>query len=213
MAGKNGAVAALDQEQVGNGGEWVIEATRPYTMSITVEGIAPLLLHAWDIESIEEKAKAAKNSASKKQDDVESYAYRTRDGWLGVPGKNFAMSLVTQAKSLQDPRSPRKSAMDLARATIVSLTTVAPFEPHTKTWDYLDRQRVTVQRAGVTRTRPAMQEGWRLTFDLLINTPEYWSPIAVVKLASEAGRLVGLCDYRPTYGRFVIAGHEVHTHD
>lgn len=211
MASKNGstAVMTLAEQQVSNGGEMALDTMRPYVMSISIEGIAPLLFHSWNIESVEAKAASAKNSAAKKQDDVESYAYRTRDGYLGVPGANFTAALIVAAKSMPDPRSPRKSAMDLCRASIVPLSTVAPFEPQTKTWDYLDRRRVTVQRAGVTRTRPAMQEGWRLTFDLLINAPEYWTPASVVRLANEAGKLVGLCDFRPSHGRFTVTGYAV----
>jgi hypothetical protein len=54
------------------------------------------------------------------------------------------------------------------------------------------------------RIRPAMREGWEAEFDLLITTPEYLSPAIMSGLISQAGRLVGLCDFRPTYGRFNI---------
>jgi hypothetical protein len=109
---------------------------------------------------------------------------------------------------MQDPRSPRKSLADMIRAGIVPLDVIALFEPKRKEWDYEDKQRVTIQRAGITRVRPAMREGWRITFDLLVNIPEYLNESLLMSLLNNAGRLVGICDYRPTYGRFSIAGFE-----
>jgi hypothetical protein len=199
----------LDKAQTTNGAHDIIDLSIPYRVTVALEGVAPLLFHAWNNESVAEKAAAAKGSKAKKSDDVESYVYRDADGNLGIPGKNLHASIVVAGKSMPDPRSPRKSAMDLCRAGIVPLSIIAPFEPLTQRWDYEDKQRVTVQRAGVTRTRPAMREGWRATFTLLVNTPEYLNPQLVNQLIAQAGRLVGLCDFRPTYGRFAVVGYAV----
>jgi hypothetical protein len=201
-------IEQLDRGQVSNGAQPSIAEGEPYTVTVTVRGVAPLLFHAWNNEAVEEKAKAGKNTAQKKTDNVESYVYRDPNGNIGIPGKNFYASIVEAGRFIQDPRSPRKSARDLCRAAIVPLTIVAPFEPAVPTWDYLDRQRVTVQRSGITRVRPAMAEGWRVTFDLLVNLPEYISATLLTKLIGDAGRLVGVCDYRPTYGRFALVGFE-----
>ena len=43
----------------------------------------------------------------------------------------------------QDPRSPRKSAMDLFKAGAVCLTPLASL--HVRDWDYEDRRRVMIQ--------------------------------------------------------------------
>lgn len=195
---------ALNVEQVSDGANEIIEMGYPYRMTVSVVGSAPLLFHAWNSEAIDEKAKSAKGSKAKKSDDLETYAYRDQDGYLGIPGTNFVAAICLAGKFMQDPRSPRKSAFDLCKAGVVPLTIVAPFRPLTQKWDYEDRRRVTIQRAGITRTRPAMREGWRVTFDLLINTPEYLPPYIMTKLIGDAGRLVGVCDFRPTYGRFTI---------
>jgi hypothetical protein len=204
----NGHKTIVDAGQVTNGAQDLIEQGFPYRMAVTVIGTAPLLFHAWNSEAVDEKAKSAKGSKAKKTDDIESYVYRNYDGYLGVPGANFAASICLAGKFMQDPRSPRKSALDLCKAGIVPLSIIAPFEPMTKDWDYEDRRRVTIQRAGITRTRPAMREGWRVTFDLLINLSEYLNPAIMTKLINDAGRLVGVCDFRPTYGRFSIQAIE-----
>lgn len=200
---------AVDEAQITNGAKDAIEQGLPYRLSVGIVGTAPLLFHAWNVASVAEKAASAKGSKAKKSDDLESYCYRDEHGHLGVPGQNFAASIQQAGRYMQDPRSPRKSALDLCKAGVVPLTPVATFEPLTAVWDFEHAARVTVQRAGITRVRPAMREGWRLTFDVLITTPEYLSPATMAHLIGQAGRLVGLCDFRPTYGRFAVSAMDV----
>jgi len=200
---------AVREDQTTNGAEEGITATKPYTAFITLKGDAPLLFHNWNCESIAEKAGAAKGSKSKKTDDIESYVYRDADGYLGIPGKNFHGALIEAGRYQSDPRSPRKSMKDMLKAAIVPLDVVAPFHPKKQDWDYLDKQRVTIQRAGITRTRPAMLEGWQVTFRVLVTLPDYLTETVLRNLAREAGRLIGLCDFRPTYGRFGVTRFEI----
>lgn len=49
-----------------------IEIGIPYVVEVTIVGVAPLLFHRWSCDAVAEKAKAAKNSAAKKQDNIES---------------------------------------------------------------------------------------------------------------------------------------------
>jgi hypothetical protein len=195
---------ALAEDQVSNGAEDTIEMTLPYLVDVTIVGVAPLLYHAWNTESVDAKAAAAKGSKAKKSDDVESYVYRTEDGYLGVAGKCFYGALCEAARFSQDPRSPRKSARDLVKAAVQVLTLVAPLEPKRKNWDYDDKQRVVIQRSAITRVRPALKEGWKVTFQLAVNLPEYITPGFLYELIKRAGQFTALCDYRPTYGRFRI---------
>lgn len=200
--------AVLDAAQQSNDAKAVIDGRVAYVATVEVRGTAPLLFHRWSIEAIAEKAKAKKGSVEKKVDNVESYVYRLNDGRLGIPGMNMTAALCEAARYSQDPRSPRKSARDLVRASVVPLDGIAPFVPDCLTWDFEDARRVAVQRAGVTRVRPAMREGWRVQFSLLVNSPEYLAPEFLHTLVSSAGRLIGLCDFRPTYGRFEVSHFE-----
>jgi hypothetical protein len=179
-----------------------IEVAAPVIVTFTLEGVAAMLFHRWSNEAVAEKAAAAKNSAAKKTDNIESYVYRNQAGELCVPGEYVRMATILAAKFRQDPRSPRKSAYDLFKAGLTSLTELASLG--TKDWDYLDARRVMVQRNGVTRQRPAMNEGWRAEFRFMINTPEYISPNLLQAVMTDAGRLVGVGDFRPTFGRFQI---------
>jgi len=193
-------------------------AEAPYVAYVAITGTATILFHAWNNEAVAEKAAAKKGSATKKEDNVESYVYRDVDGNICLPGRYLVGSLTDprngSAKYLQDPRSPRKSALDLFRAGVVALTELAPIIPldselPAKDWDFLDRQRVMVQRQGVTRARPAFHAGWRASLELMVLSPEYISRSMLHEALTRAGQLVGVGDFRPTYGRFRIDAFEI----
>lgn len=213
----NGEPTAIGEE-ITNGGANDIALTEPYIVSVTIEGTSTMLFHRWNNEAVAEKAAAKKGSEAKKTDNVESYVWRDMDNHVCLPGRYLVGSLTDPrngaAKYRQDPRSPRKSALDLFKAAIVPLTELAPIYSNgaatpARSWDYLDSQRVMVQRQGVTRVRPAFLAGWQATITLMCNTPEYVSPAMLNEVLSMAGRLVGVGDFRPTYGRFVITRFDV----
>lgn len=196
-------VIRLDEKQVTNGGEEVISFSYPYQVAVTIEGSAALLFHRWNCDAVEEKAKAAKGSAAKKTDNIESYIYRNDAGEICLPGEYLRQAIIHAAKFRQDPRSPRKSAMDLFKAAIVPMTELASLG--VTDWDYEDRRRVTVQRSGITRIRPAMKAGWKCEVELLCNIPEYVDTLLLRQVIDDAGRLIGVGDFRPTFGRFTVA--------
>jgi len=200
MAAKE-RITAIGPE-VTNGAAGVIELSRPYRAEVTIRGEADLLFHRWNCEAVEAKAKAAKGSAAKKADNIESYVYRNEGNEICIPGEYVRQSLIGAAKFRQDPRSPRKSAQDLVKAGVVSLTQLASLG--TTEWDYEHKCRVQVQRNGITRVRPAMKAGWHATFMFQVNLPEYISQTFLLNLLVDAGRLIGVGDFRPTYGRFQV---------
>ena len=206
---------------VSNAGEETIVADAPYRVEVEITGDSAILFHRWQSDSVEAKAKAAKGSTAKKTDDVASYVWRNDDEIICLPGEYLRGSLIDPrngaSKYVQDPRSPRKSALDLFRAGVVALTDLAPIVKADGTvadaWDYLDRRRVTVQRAGVTRERPAFNAGWKAEVTFMILTPQYIDPSLFRRVLGQAGLLVGVGDFRPTFGRFSITRFEMLTDD
>ena len=69
-----------------NGAKDAIDLSQPYSVALSITGSADFLFHRWNTEAVAEKAKAAKNSAAKKSDNVESYVYRNDSGELCIPG-------------------------------------------------------------------------------------------------------------------------------
>lgn len=190
-----------------NSAKRMLDTSRPYRAEVSIRGDADLLFHRWNCEAVEAKAKSAKGSAAKKSDDVESYVYRNDDSALCLPGEYLRQAIIAAAKFRQDPRSPRKSAQDLVKAAVVSLTPLASLG--VREWDYEHRCRVQVQRNGITRVRPALRAGWTATLIFMVNLPEYVAPEMLQSLLTDAGRLVGIADFRPTYGRFQVTRFEV----
>jgi len=199
---KNRIVGAIGGEAPSNGAELGISFMKPFRVEVTIEGTAPILFHRWNCESVESKSKAKKGSAEKKSDDVESYVYRNDKKELCIPGEYLRGAVVGAAKFQQDPRSPRKSAADLFKAAIISLTELASLG--VKDWDLLDKRRVVIQRNAITRSRPCMREGWKATFVLQVQLPEYIDQALLHATITAAGKLIGLGDFRPSYGRFQI---------
>lgn len=190
-----------------NGARVAIEHSKPYIATVAIEGTADLLFHRWNCEAVAEKAASAKGSKAKKSDDIQSYLYRTEKGNIALPGEYLRMAVLGAAKFRQDPRSPRKSALDLYKAGVISLTPLADLGA--KDFDYCHQCRVTVQRNGITRSRPAMKAGWKAQIDLLVNLPEYISPNDLHEALNQAGKLIGVGDFRPTYGRFLVKSFDV----
>lgn len=184
-----------------------VEYSVPYMIEASVEGTSAMLFHRWSCEAVEEKSKAAKGSKAKKEDNVESYIYRDEKEMISIPAEYFRQAMIHAAKFKQDPRSPRKSAMDLFKAgiaTIGELCSLGVKEP-----DYLDRRRVVIQRSGITRIRPAMSAGWKCSVSLQILLPEYISPALANETLGYAGRIVGIGDFRPSFGRFMVTRFDV----
>jgi hypothetical protein len=190
-----------------NGGEIGVTMQAPYTATVTIRGTADLLFHRWNPEAVDSKARASKNSEEKRSDNIESYVWRNEEGEICVPGEYLRGAIILASKYKQDPRSPRKSAMDLFKAGVVAMTPLASLG--TKRWDYEDRRRVVVQRSGINRVRPAMRSGWECEHELLVLTPEYIGRDLLLEVIGTAGRLGGVGDFRPTYGRFNVTAFSI----
>ena len=200
-------VVKLDVEQVSPGGDEQIGYSEPYTVEVTVRGVCPILFHRWNVEAVETKAKAAKGSTAKKTDDTESYLYRGESGEVCSPGEYLRQSIINAAKFKQGPAQPRKlghgpvqgrdhRAPDrsrLARPGSAGLLRQAPGDgsapgrhPRSPGHELRAGKRTVAfmgQPAGIHRRRSFLRQ-----------------------VLDDAGRLVGVGDFRPTYGRFTCAG-------
>lgn len=206
MAKKLSTMTQIGGDVPTNGARNEISMSEPYIARVQIEGITDLIFHRWNCEAVAEKAGSAKGSRAKKTDNIESYVYRDDKGDICLPGEYLRQSIILAAKFRQDPRSPRKSALDLFKAGVISLTLLASLGK--SQWDFEHRCRVVVQRNGITRTRPAMKSGWIAKVDLQVSLPEYIAPALLQDVIASAGRLVGVGDNRPTYGRFMVTRFE-----
>lgn len=190
-------------DNVTNAAKDLIDLTIPYFVDIKIQGTADLMMHRYTVEAVEEKTKAKKNSKVKKTDNIESYLYRNDKNEICLPGEYLRQSIINAAKFQSDPRSPRKSAMDLYKAAIVDMTGLAPINDGATQPDYLDTRRVVINRSSaVPRTRPCFLKGWTVEFTFQVLLPEYIEPHNLQEALKMAGNVVGVGNFRPTYGRF-----------
>ena len=195
-------VTAIGGEAPTNGAEDIISLSQPYHVTAKIKGSSDFLFHRWNCEAVAEKAAAAKGSKAKKTDDIESYVYRNPNGELCIPGEYFRQSVVMAAKFRQDPRSPRKSAFDLFKAAVCTTSDLCSVG---KTdWDYLDKRRVAINKSGITRCRPALLTGWECHVSFVVLLPEYVPSEVLNDVLVNAGRLIGVGDFRPTFGRYQV---------
>jgi hypothetical protein len=206
----------IDSTKTGGNGDTLREgaaSNAEYAVEVEIEGVTPILFHRWDTGAVESKSKAAKNSVEKKTDNLESYVYRDKDGNIGIPAAMLKACLRDAGRSMQDPRSPRKSAVDLIKASLQVEPFIAPMLDRKgkvcTEWEYVDDHRVVVQRSAINRRRPAFTEGWSTTFTIVVLAPEYISERFLHELVTRAGRFVGIADFRPEYGRFSLMAFKV----
>lgn len=200
-------ITEIGGESPTNGEASFVEMQNPYRIEVQIEGVCPFLFHRWNNESVAAKGRAKKGSLEKRTDDTESFLYRNDSGVICIPGEYLRQSVIHASKYEQDPRSPRKSLMDLMKAALVSLTELASLgikEP-----DYIDQRRVVIQKSAITRSRPALKSGWKAKFCLQVNLPEYMPAQRLNHILQQAGRLIGMGDFRPSFGRFNVIHFEV----
>lgn len=202
---KRSAKEIIEVAELLNGIENPVTTEKPYIMSVEIIGTCPVIFHKWSCEDVAAKAAAKKGSKEKKSDNVEAFVYRDEDGHICLPGLYLTQAMVYAAKFKQDPRSPRKSAFDLFKAGVVPLTELAKINGGANKWDFIDQRRVVIQRNAVTRMRPAFLKGWSAEVDIMVNVPEYIDEVFFREVLEMAGRLIGVADFRPSYGRFQIA--------
>jgi hypothetical protein len=210
-ARKKGSVTEIGPDPT-NGGKEIIEMGAPYQATAVLRGSSDMLWHRYNCESVAAKSEAKKGSAAKKTDDVESYVYRDDKRRICIPSEYLHAAITNAAKFRQDPRSPRKSAMDLFKAGVVVLTPLSPILVDGKgvtKWDYEHVGPVNIQRSRVTRVRPAFKAGWEAEFEIMVILPQYIGPELLHEVISDTGKFIGLADRRPTYGRFQVTKFNV----
>ncbi len=168
-----------------------------------IEGTKDLIMHRWSL--------GEKPSAPYDPEDLECMLYRHKSGSgeLALPGEYFRQSLIGASKFKQDPRHPRRSAMDLLKAGICCLEDRFLCGLGVTTFDYVYKASIRVQNQRIERFRPAMRVGWKCEFPVMVGLGEFITPELLREVGEAAGRLSGVGDFRPTFGQFKITNFSV----
>lgn len=197
-----------------------------YVIHVQIIGTASLLQNRFAPDLLNNLMQGAKKQTGAIDYSQEwmNAMYVTSDGYLYQPATHLEGALVEAAKAFKIKGSGNKTWRSVIRAycyvkpgQILHLrngeVVKAPdAELLTNPSNYLsvNVQRVTVGRAAVARSRLEIAEGWQLNFTIEV-IDEQVGPDVIREILAEAGRAVGIGDYRPRHGRFEIVTFDVQT--
>lgn len=189
-----------------------------YTVEVEIQGVSPLLQHRYPVPELDTMSKGGKRQtgATDYTQEWRQYFYATPDGDLYQPASHLEGALTSAATSFKITGRRGKTYKDLFRAAVfVTPDTLlhgmsVPDELDTDADKplFLDVRPVVVNRARVVRIRPAFRAGWKLAFTLEVLDDQI-APELLNDVLTLAGRTVGIGDYRPRFGRFLISRFEV----
>jgi len=184
--------------------------------TVGLKGIRPLLMHRYPIEIPKDRKNEGEKDYSLEWLET---CYQV-DGNLVIPATNIERALVKAAVNYRIKGKRGKTYKDLFNASIFIDPDMVPFGLQVPSPDtapellydpdqpvYIDMRRVRVQRAAVVRARLALHAGWELSFNMECISDQLPEEV-VLKVLEYAGEAVGLCDYRPRFGRFIVTRFE-----
>jgi hypothetical protein len=189
-----------------------------YTVETEITGVAPLMQHRFPLPDLATMSKGNKKSTGAKDYSQEwrEYLYATSTGQIYQPSSHIEGAMTKAAVSFKVTGKRGKSYKDLFSANVF----VDPAEilhgvavPDELDCDadkplYLDLRPVVVMRARVVRIRPTFKPGWKLAFTINVIDDEV-SAETVSDVLMLAGKAVGIGDYRPKFGRFMVTKFDV----
>lgn len=169
------------------------------TIKVTLEGISPLLMHAFPMDPVEAIEKKSK------EEQAELAVYRDPDTKrLFIPGINIQRALIASAQY-----SKGKGRGSLAKvAAACFLVNPERVDLGVKVYT-IDARPVVVPatKGRVIRYRPRLDK-WKVTF-LLEFDPNLLTATQVRRIVDDMGSRVGLLDFRPEkkgpFGRCQVA--------
>lgn len=183
-------------------------------LTVKITGKSPLLMHCDRFANpLDPMTKAHKELTSIRKKSDENQIAIARSEFIGgcywrkdvgfyMPGQNFDACLIAAAK-LQKLGVKFKQATQTLEDDLPLMGRL-PSSPE-KLWespDNIDARGVKVGQAKIIRYRPIFRE-WALQATVMFND-SILNASEVKKAIEDAGALIGLGDYRPRFGRFVV---------
>ena len=189
-----------------------------YTVKVKVQGVAPLMQHRYPMPELATMSKGGRKQtgAIDYTQEWKEYLYADSDGMIYQPSVHFEGAMVKAAGGLKVTGKRGKSYKDLFQANVIvtpdkiSHGVVVPAELDTDADKplYIDMRPVIVNRARVVRLRPTFKTGWELEFCIEVIDDQV-PPEIVNDVLQLAGKTVGVGDFRPKFGRFMVTHFEV----
>lgn len=190
-------------------------------VSFMVRGLSPLLLHNGQIANpLNKYAKALKEISAKRKKTDADYEAMAEIEWMGglyldehsrpiLPGEAIEAAFLKAAKQI---RMGEKAKAGIISDGMWPIIHAGPkdLEALSKDPRFRDTRRVRVGAASVMRTRPIFVP-WSLEFEISY-LPDLFNEKQVVDTVVTMGRVIGVGDYTPKYGRFAVESSKAVAH-
>lgn len=179
---------------------------------ITCTGTTPLLMHNARLSNpLDEVAKAMKRISSKRtktEEDHEELArlehmgglYFDSDAGPYLPGQNFERCLVDAARITKSGKKIERGVFVETNVNPVAYRGPRTIEGLWKDDNFRHSASVKIGTNRVTRTRPQFRD-WTVDAEGVYD-PAVINLEELAEIAGTAGRMIGLGDWRPRFGRF-----------
>lgn len=184
-------------------------------ISVSIVGVAPLIMHnGQTCDPLNKFAKAMKEITGKRKKTEEDHGELSRIEWMAglyvndlqrliLPSDVLDASIVEGAKKSKLGKQfksavfvPYDAELDIGKKSYT-------IEDLWKDENHRDIRGVRVGTSRVMRTRPIFRK-WAATFAVQFDD-EQVNLADVQRAIRDCGVQVGLCDYRPKYGRFEMS--------
>lgn len=170
---------------------------------VLIKGLKPLLMHApVDLGNNPKRRRGEHLSPEK---EAEMYLYKDEKGNIVIPSLNIKAMLRDAGRNYKiSGRKTTYGAMIKAGIDIEPY----PYVPLKHNGWKVDIRPVVVQRSRILRARPRFDE-WELEFTIINKDPQVLLKDTINRIVKDAGKWIGLGDYRPEFGLFKVEKFEV----
>lgn len=184
------------------------------SISFSIEGISPLLMHNGQLANpLNPLVKQMKSLTGqrKKTDEVHAELsrlefraglYLSKDGIVEIPSEVLESCIIEGAKKSKLGKQFKSSIAIMENSTLNYGETLTVDEMWERNEEFADVRGVKVGTSRIMRTRPIFRN-WSLEFEVSYNA-DLVNPEQIMLAVADAGAQVGLCDYRPKFGRFHV---------
>jgi len=171
--------------------------------SVEIKGVSPLLMNRFIPEQLVE-TKVRRGNA--KEVSVEDKLYLTEDGKPYVPSAYIRNSLIEAGKAVKIKGKGKSTYSKLLGSSLIVQPDVIIINSSTGWKPFTATAVNPATRGRMTVTRPMFKD-WKLEFEVIM--PDDINEEDFAKIFDEAGRYVGIGDWRPAkkgmYGKFIVA--------
>lgn len=169
---------------------------------VEIKGTRPLLMHA--PTGIGDNPKQRRGEHLPPEKEAESYLYKDEKGNIVIPSLNIKAMLRDAGRNYKI--SGRKTTYGAAIKAGIDIEPY-PYVPLRHNGYKVDVRPVVVQRSRILRARPRFDE-WSLEFVIVNKDPQVLLRDTMKRVVEDAGKWIGLGDFRPEFGLFEVVKFE-----